>query len=95
MPSPHRLRRQFQTARQRAIGRSKSDGLTIHDLRGTAVTRLAEAICEAPEIAAITRHSLRWVGASLDRHPSNRGDRTATNASHKLQMHGKETKSPD
>lgn len=38
-------------------------GLTFHDLRGTAVTRLAEA-----EIVAITGHSLRSVRAILDRY---------------------------
>lgn len=34
------------------------DGLTFSDLRGTAVTRLADAGCTTPEICAITGHSL-------------------------------------
>lgn len=34
------------------------EGLHFHDLRGTAVTRLAEAGCEVAEIASITGHSL-------------------------------------
>ncbi len=38
--------------------------LTFHDLRGTAVTRLSEAECTPQEIASITGHSLRDVGAS-------------------------------
>jgi integrase len=42
------------------------DGLTFHDLRGTAVTRLAEAGCEVPEIATTTGHSLADVEAILD-----------------------------
>jgi len=41
--------------------------LTFHDLRGTAVTRLAEAVMEA-EIASITGHSIKSVGAILDRY---------------------------
>ena len=42
--------------------------LTFHDLRGTAVTRLAEAECTPQEIATITGHSLRDVGAILDKY---------------------------
>jgi len=43
-------------------------GLHFHDLRGTAVTRLALAECTVPEIAAITGHSLRDVEAILEAH---------------------------
>ncbi len=32
--------------------------LHFHDLRGTAVTMLAEAGCSVPQIASITQHSL-------------------------------------
>jgi integrase len=42
--------------------------LTFHDLRGSAVTRLAEAECTPHEIATITGHSLRDVGAILDKY---------------------------
>lgn len=42
--------------------------LHFHDLRGTAVTRLAEADCTPQEIATITGHSLRDVGAILDKY---------------------------
>ena len=42
--------------------------LTFHDLRGTAVTRLAEAGCTEAEIASITGHSIKSVGAILDRY---------------------------
>jgi integrase len=41
---------------------------TFHDLRWTAVTRLALAGCSEAEIATITGHSLRDVGAILDAH---------------------------
>ena len=46
---------------------------TFHDLRGTAVTRLAEAECSAPEIAAITGHSMRDVGTILDKYLARTG----------------------
>jgi integrase len=46
---------------------------TFHDLRGTAVTRLAEAECSAAEIAAITGHSMRDVGAILDKYLARTG----------------------
>jgi integrase len=42
--------------------------LTFHDLRGTAVTRLALATCTVPEIAAITGHSPRNVESILEAH---------------------------
>ena len=40
--------------------------LTFHDLRGTAVTRLAEAGCTAPQIAAVSGHSLTDVDRILE-----------------------------
>jgi integrase len=43
-------------------------GVTFHDLRGTAVTRLALAGCTEAEIATITGHSLRSVRAIIDTH---------------------------
>jgi integrase len=43
-------------------------GVTFHDLRGTAVTRLAICGCTEAEIATITGHSLRSVRAILDTH---------------------------
>jgi integrase len=43
-------------------------GLHFHDLRGTAVTRLALSGCSVAEIAAITGHSLKDVSALLEAH---------------------------
>jgi integrase len=43
-------------------------GLHFHDLRGTAVTMLAEAGCTAPEIASITGHNLAHVTTILDKY---------------------------
>jgi integrase len=56
----------FRRAWREACRKAKITGLTFHDLRGTAVTRLAEAECSAAEIASITGHSMRDVGAILD-----------------------------
>lgn len=42
--------------------------LHFHDLRGTAVTRLALAGCTVPQIAAITGHSLKDVEVILSAH---------------------------
>ena len=40
----------------------------FHDLRGTAVTRLALSNYSVPEIAAITGHSMKTVQETLDAH---------------------------
>lgn len=44
------------------------EGVTFHDLRGTAVVRLARAGSTVPEIVAITGHSLKGAAAILERH---------------------------
>jgi integrase len=67
-------------------------GVTFHDLRGTAVTRLALAGCSAIEIATLTGHSLRDVGAILDAHYLNRDPALAESAIRKLEMR---TKTPN
>lgn len=58
----------FDTSWQRAVKKANIEGLTFHDLRGTAVTRLALAGCSNSQIASITGHSLRDVDAILDAH---------------------------
>jgi len=50
---------------------SKAAGIAdlhFHDLRGTAITMLAEAGCTTPQIAAITGHSLKTVTTILDKY---------------------------
>ena len=47
------------------LARAGVTGLTSHDLRRMAVTRLALSGCTVPEIAAITGHSLRDVEVIL------------------------------
>lgn len=59
--------------------------MTFHDLRGTAVTRLALAECTEAEIAAITGHSLKDVGAILDAHYLKRDPKLAESAIKKLE----------
>ena len=67
-------------------------GVTFHDLRGTAVTRLALAECTEAEIATITGHSLRGVRAILDTHYLSRDPALGENAIIKLE---RRTKTPD
>src|SRR5205823_6137350 len=59
--------------------------LTFHDLRGTAVTRLAIAGCTVPEIASLTGHSLRDVNRILEVHYLNLDVALAENAIQKLE----------
>jgi integrase len=58
----------FRTSWAKAATKAKITGLTFHDLRGTAVTRLAECGCTEAEIASITGHSLGSVSTILDRY---------------------------
>jgi integrase len=58
------FRRQWSIAAREA----GTTGLRFHDLRGTTVTRMAEAGCTVLEIASITGHSLRDANAIVDRY---------------------------
>ena len=58
---------------------------TFHDLRGTAVTRLAIAGCTEAEIATITGHSLADVRTILDAHYLHRDPALAESAIRKLE----------
>jgi integrase len=64
-------------------------GLTFHDLRGTAVTRLALAGATEAEIATITGHSMRSVRAILDIHYLARDPALAESAITKLEQRTK------
>ena len=61
-----------------------NDELTFHDLRGSAVVRLALSGCSVPEIATFTGHSLKDVEVILDRHYLGRDVRLAESAMQKL-----------
>lgn len=63
----------FRKAWGDATRKAKIEGLTFHDIRGTAVTRLAEAECSLAEIASITGHSMRDAGGIIDKYLARTG----------------------
>ena len=75
----------FRASWGKACKRAGVVGVTFHDLRGTAVTRLAIAGCTEAEIATITGHSLRSVRAILDTHYLARDPALAESAIRKLE----------
>jgi integrase len=58
----------FRTSWRKLCDKAQIAGLTFHDLRGSAVTRLSLAGASPQEIAGVTGHSLADVHAILDRH---------------------------
>jgi integrase len=58
----------FRTSWDKAFRKTSLKDMHFHDLRGTAVTRLALSNCSVPEIAAITGHSMATVQEILDVH---------------------------
>jgi integrase len=58
----------FRTSWAKACKKAGVSGLTFHDLRGSAVVRLAVVGASVPQIATFTGHSLRDVEAILDAH---------------------------
>ena len=75
----------FRASWRKACAAAGVTGVTFHDLRGTAVTRLALVGCTPPEIAGVTGHSLRDVHAILDAHYLARDPALADNAIAKLE----------
>jgi integrase len=76
----------FRSSWRKACKNAGIVGVTFHDLRGTAVTRLAVIGCTEAEIATITGHSLRDVRTILDAHYLSRDPALAENAIRKLEM---------
>ena len=76
----------FRAAWRKGCIASGITNLTFHDIRGTAVTRLAQAGCTVPEIATFTGHSLKDVGNILDSHYLHRDDGLANSAMEKLEL---------
>lgn len=70
----------FQTSWRKACLDAGVTGVTFHDLRGTAVTRLAKAGATVPEVATLTGHSLKDVQAIFDRHYLSRDVEMAESA---------------
>lgn len=58
----------FRSSWDKAFKKAKLGDLHFHDLRGTAVTRLALVGCTVPEIASFTGHSMDTVQQILDAH---------------------------
>jgi integrase len=82
----------FRVSWRKACAKSGVVGVTYHDLRGTAVTRLAIAGSTDAEIATLTGHSLKDVHAILDAHYLNRDPALAESAVRKLESR---TKTPN
>lgn len=75
----------FGASWRKACAKAGVQDVTFHDLRGTAVKGLALAGCSEAEIATITGHSMRDVGAILDAHYLKRDFRLAVSAIEKLE----------
>lgn len=73
----------FRASWGKACDKAGIKDVTFHDLRGSAIVRLALAGCEVPEIAAITGHSLADVTTILDAHYLGRDIRLAEAAMRK------------
>jgi integrase len=84
----------FRASWGKACKRAGVTGVTFHDLRGTAVTRLAIAGCTEAEIATITGHSMSSVRAILDTHYLSRDPSLAESAIRKLETRTKLPKYP-
>jgi integrase len=74
----------FRASWRKACAAAGIAELRFNDLRGSAVTRLAEAGATEPEIAAITGHRLGYVTQVMDRY-LNRSKALAQNAIAKLE----------
>jgi integrase len=85
----------FRASWRKACKSAAVVGVTFHDLRGTAATRLALAGCTEAEIATITGHSLRSVRAILDTHYLSRDPALGDSAITKLERVETGTNSPD
>jgi integrase len=79
----------FRTSWSKTCARAGVSGLTFHDLRGSAVVRLALAEATIPQIATFTGHSLKDVEAILDAHYLGRDAELAEAAVLKLERRTK------
>jgi integrase len=85
----------FQGAWGKATTRAGVQGLTFHDLRGTAVVTLARAGCNEVEIYSITGHKPGDVRAILTAHYLPRDAEVAGNAIAKLDQYRGDQKGRD
>jgi integrase len=82
----------FRSSWRKACVKAGVADVTFHDLRGTAVTRLALCGCTEAEISRFTGHSLNDVRSILDTHYISHDPALAENAIRKLE---RGTKFPD
>lgn len=75
----------FRASWAKLCERAKVEGLTFHDLRGSAVVRLSLSGATVPEIATFTGHGLKDVETILDRHYLGRDVKLAESAVRKLE----------
>jgi integrase len=80
----------FRTSWGKLCTKAGINGLTFHDLRGTAVTKLARAGAKIAEIASITGHTFNDVSTILERHYI--GDRASLAASGMKKLERKEAR---
>jgi len=79
----------FRSSWRKAVAKAKINGRTFHDIRGTAVTRLAIAGCTEAEIATLTGHSINDVRSILDANYLHRDPQLAESAIRKLERRTK------
>lgn len=82
----------FRSSWRKVVEKAGIEGRTFHDIRGTAVTRLAVAGCTEAEIATLTGHSINDVRSILDANYLHRDPRLAESAISKLE---RRTKTPN
>lgn len=81
----------FRSSWRKAAAKAGLSNLRYHDLRGTAVSRLAEAGCTEAEIATVTGHSLRNVSRILESY-LHRSEELAVSAIAKVEANAVRTK---
>jgi integrase len=84
----------FRASWSKICKRAGIKGLTFHDLRGTAVTRMAQTGCTELEIAAVTGHAVSDVRSILDKHYYSRDPSIAKRAIQKLETRTKSANQP-
>jgi integrase len=84
----------FRASWRKTCDRAGVKGLTFHDLRGTAVSRLAGAGATEMEIAAITGHAVGDVRSIMDKCYFNRDPAMALRAMQKLEKGTKSANRP-
>ena len=79
----------FRSSWRKAVKKAGIEGRTFHDIRGTAVTRLAMSGCTEAEIATLTGHSINDVRSILDANYLHRDPKLAETAIAKLERRTK------